>query len=610
MNGPKPIFPLIGIGQTASAQVDQASESGNTAFAENLTAALATSLLTTVPPLQPKTETPIISLEGGLVDGSLDAAASATDGSVLERSVQGVGLFGAAGHVDIGSAGNDDIGAQAGSRRPAQSKTVPDGGASTPDIRATGVLNVTNETIAQAHVGRAPVGVEGVSLEPSMDAKVVTYDLPYERHLELDDTRPPKLVSIDASALPPSGNVVLDQRVANDGDRDVPASAVSFRDRQPLVLPSVDETAPMKESSQQAAHISREDIQRVSARVQGLPLETPSVAPTLDEETQSAKLAPPSLLGLKTVADRTSVHPEPPLPLQPVIERPARPDGGTGLQQDVFNPVASRGESVLPAQRSSADARKHEAFPQVARSPIPTTDPSGPSEDRPPLTGRVDTPSVSVNEAIGKPGLGVLQGGAAQPSVFDGSLRLNAELSGFDRPQPALSVEGPTLDSLRFEAASNLGQSRPQAPLAHAPAGAQIAMQIVRSLPEGVDRLSVHLQPAELGSVDIQLNFEGGGRLSALITAERPETLELLQRDSRLLERSLGDSGLKLSSDGLSFALKQDHQQQQHGQGFQEQAQARQAAFRAGRAYDDTLNTEQAPPATRVDALRLLDIET
>ena len=98
--------------------------------------------------------------------------------------------------------------------------------------------------------------------------------------------------------------------------------------------------------------------------------------------------------------------------------------------------------------------------------------------------------------------------------------------------------------------------------------------------------------------------------MSALITAERPETLELLQRDSRLLERSLGDSGLKLGNDGLSFALKQDQQQQQHGQSFQEQAQARQAAFRAGRAYDDTANTEETPSTLRVEGLRLLDIET
>ncbi|MGI9451878.1 MAG: flagellar hook-length control protein FliK [Geminicoccaceae bacterium] len=201
-------------------------------------------------------------------------------------------------------------------------------------------------------------------------------------------------------------------------------------------------------------------------------------------------------------------------------------------------------------------------------------------------------------------------GGAVQTTVAEGSLRPNIEFGGFDRLQPALSVESQPLDNVRFETVSSLGQFKTQGPSAPPPAGAQIALQIVRSLSDGVDRFSVHLQPAELGSVDIQLNFESGGRLSALITAERPETLELLQRDSRILERSLGDSGLKLANDGLSFALKQDQHQQQHGQGFQEQAQARHAAFRAERAYDDTPDSEQLPSAMRVDGLRLLDIET
>ncbi|NJO36452.1 MAG: flagellar hook-length control protein FliK [Rhizobiales bacterium] len=120
----------------------------------------------------------------------------------------------------------------------------------------------------------------------------------------------------------------------------------------------------------------------------------------------------------------------------------------------------------------------------------------------------------------------------------------------------------------------------------------------------------MQLHPAELGSVDIQLDFEVSGSVSALITAERPETLELLQRDSRLLERSLGDSGLKLSSDGLSFALKQDQQQQQPGQNFHEQARAREAAWRRDRAYDDNPQAEPAASTRRIDRLRLLDIET
>lgn len=182
--------------------------------------------------------------------------------------------------------------------------------------------------------------------------------------------------------------------------------------------------------------------------------------------------------------------------------------------------------------------------------------------------------------------------------------------AGADRLQPVALSEGDLQDGLPLERAASASPTR--APVLPGPptAGAQIALQISRSVPDGVNHLSVRLQPAELGSVDIQLSFEEAGRLTAHIIVERPETLELLQRDSRLLERSLADSGLKLGQDGLNFTLKQDQQQHQTGQQFHDQAQARQAAFRAGRAYDEAPTSEQPPLTRRVDGLRLLDIET
>jgi hypothetical protein len=53
--------------------------------------------------------------------------------------------------------------------------------------------------------------------------------------------------------------------------------------------------------------------------------------------------------------------------------------------------------------------------------------------------------------------------------------------------------------------------------------------------------------------------------VSALIATDRPETLDVLQRDARSLERSLEQAGLRLDSGGLSFALKRDGG---HGQPF------------------------------------------
>ena len=48
--------------------------------------------------------------------------------------------------------------------------------------------------------------------------------------------------------------------------------------------------------------------------------------------------------------------------------------------------------------------------------------------------------------------------------------------------------------------------------------------------------------------------------MRAVITADRPETLDLLQRDARALERALQDAGVKLDNNALNFAHREDQQ--------------------------------------------------
>ena len=136
----------------------------------------------------------------------------------------------------------------------------------------------------------------------------------------------------------------------------------------------------------------------------------------------------------------------------------------------------------------------------------------------------------------------------------------------------------------------------------------QIAVQMTRALPQGVDRFTIQLHPMELGTVDVQLNFAEDGHVSALIVAERPETLDMLQRDSRALERSLANAGLQLEDGSLSFSLKQD--QDQKGQGFSH------SDF--GQSQPDTGDTSQGSGGSerpieqdvQLSRHRLLDIRT
>jgi hypothetical protein len=64
----------------------------------------------------------------------------------------------------------------------------------------------------------------------------------------------------------------------------------------------------------------------------------------------------------------------------------------------------------------------------------------------------------------------------------------------------------------------------------------EILRQVELRLTPGLERLTLDLQPAELGRLSIQLAFKQG-KLTALVRAERAETLELLElRAPELLE--------------------------------------------------------------------------
>ena len=92
-------------------------------------------------------------------------------------------------------------------------------------------------------------------------------------------------------------------------------------------------------------------------------------------------------------------------------------------------------------------------------------------------------------------------------------------------------------------------------PSAHPAPADQVAVQIQHAVASGETRISVRLHPAELGRVDVDLEIGKDGRVLAMVTAEKPETLEMLQRDTRVLERALQDAGLDTDSDSLNFNL-------------------------------------------------------
>ena len=73
-------------------------------------------------------------------------------------------------------------------------------------------------------------------------------------------------------------------------------------------------------------------------------------------------------------------------------------------------------------------------------------------------------------------------------------------------------------------------------------------------------RLTIELDPAELGPVEVTLRLDDRGSATAVFTVDRPETLHLLQRDARTLVEMLESAGFALDVGGLGFSLRDDGQ--------------------------------------------------
>lgn len=111
--------------------------------------------------------------------------------------------------------------------------------------------------------------------------------------------------------------------------------------------------------------------------------------------------------------------------------------------------------------------------------------------------------------------------------------------------------------NMTIDVASAASSARHVRPAFH-PLVAQVAVHVAQAAADGNDRISIRLSPAELGRIDVRLDFGPDGRVQAVFAADRPQTVELLQRDARDLERALQDAGLRADSGSLSFNLRGD----------------------------------------------------
>lgn len=137
--------------------------------------------------------------------------------------------------------------------------------------------------------------------------------------------------------------------------------------------------------------------------------------------------------------------------------------------------------------------------------------------------------------------------------------QLIGQTSGNEAQPAALQ---PAVQTIQLGTNGQAANYTPQA-TAQLPAGVftdetlpALTAQLSRGVVGGRDSFNVQLNPSELGRVDVRFFTNDDGSVNARVLVERVDTLDLFQRDLRALERSLLQSGIKLSQEGIDLSLK------------------------------------------------------
>jgi len=287
--------------------------------------------------------------------------------------------------------------------------------------------------------------------------------------------------------------------------------------------------------------------------------QTQFVAPTpIDNAALVQVPATPSLelpVEISSAGDQT--------PFNPSAARTQLPQVGTNtVAQLQLRGAFSEQSSVTPAveERQSPPAKVAEAAttlvakPSAAQAPAITRPLASPKRapDDPGQLKTEATPSAKPSDSAPAPAQQP-QAAAAQINPAAPQARPSAaDAPTTPQPQTIAAAPPPVLPSI-IEA-QQMATVVVAAPQAGIPLDA-LAVHIARKFEAGANQFEIRLHPAELGQLDISLTVADDGHVHAVLRVERPETLDLLQRDARSLEQQLRQAGLEVGSNALSFSL-------------------------------------------------------
>ncbi|MCA3307957.1 MAG: flagellar hook-length control protein FliK [Roseomonas sp.] len=337
---------------------------------------------------------------------------------------------------------------------------------------------------------------------------------------------PTGLAGLQSAVIVPAAQTLAGQPgaavqlgITGSGEQANPASVMIATEKdavQGLVPPMEDPSAAATLAAAGTAQASQAEITAISAGQQGMALKAAPGIPDITADQQH-NLINALAAGSAQAAAQMAPSPQ-------ATGGPAKPA-----------PIALTKEAL-------DTARNTEALSLLAKA-INTTEAVGEVK----LVMATETVTASSH-------LASLEAPKASNAKASGEGRVD----GLAMPPSGFALVDGVLQRIDAPAPSSVARELP------APPARQLAPVVVSlALGRGDEALTIALDPGELGRVEVSIG-QGKEAGQVRIVAERPETLALLQRDQRDLDRALNQAGLGDMARSLSFSLASDQGRQQH----------------------------------------------
>ncbi|MDK9698371.1 MAG: flagellar hook-length control protein FliK, partial [Siculibacillus sp.] len=215
------------------------------------------------------------------------------------------------------------------------------------------------------------------------------------------------------------------------------------------------------------------------------------------------------------------------------------------------------GETVVPGQDGAAIPSSDPARSAAAPSQAATATSAATTRAAPVATDGPGDPDASAGDEAVAVRDRTAKASAPAIESAERSDAADTTASAAEPPAPPMVADGGRDRPLAMAPVADAGRGEASSEADRAVSLPHFAEAVAERSRSGHSRFDIRLSPAELGGVDVRIEVRSSGEVRAHLVVERTETLDLMLRDQRQLERSLTDAGLDVSSSGLQFSLKE-----------------------------------------------------